>query len=141
VLNVTELVEELHEETAWQETPTVLNLDDYQKMVMRAIRKFFVDINHPAEYDQNLYIIDDDAIFYDRDFMVDEVEYILCLCKIGFFQRVQTDVNNMFSYTTNALTVANADKPYANLKNTLDDLYHERRVIFNKMVRYTLGET
>ena len=141
MLNITELAEELHELTAWQETPTVLEEKDYEKMVVRAIRKFFVDINHPADYDRTLYIIDDEELFYDREFAVDEIEYILCLCKISFFKMVQTDVNNMFGYTTNALTVTNADKPYANLQNTLNDLEHERRVIFNKMVRYTFGES
>lgn len=141
MLNISELAEELQELTAWQETPTVLDTVDYEKMVVRAIRKFFVDINHPADYDRTLYIVEDGKIFYDRDFMADEEEYILCLCKIGFFKRVQTDVNNTFGYTTNALTVTNADKPYANLQTTLSDLEHERRVIFNKMVRYTFGES
>jgi len=140
VLNITEMAEELKELTAWQETPVVLDLGDYVKMVARALRKFFVDINHPEEYDITLYITADDGNnYYDREFLIDEEEYILSLCKIEFFQRVQTDVNNTFGYTTNALTITNADKPYANLKNTLEDLQHERRINFNKMVRYTLG--
>ena len=140
MLNITEMAEELKELTAWQETPVVLDLGDYVKMVARALRKFFVDINHPEEYDITLYITADDGNnYYDREFLIDEEEYILSLCKIEFFQRVQTDVNNTFGYTTNALTITNADKPYANLKNTLEDLQHERRINFNKMVRYTLG--
>lgn len=106
------------------------------------MRRFFVDINHPADYDRTLYTMDDDGnTYYDRDFLADEIEYILCISKISFFQRVQTDVNNMFSYTTNALSVANADKPYANLQNTLTDLEDDRRILFNKMVRYTMSET
>lgn len=140
MLNVTELAAEVEELTAWQETPLPLSENDYLKTVLRAVRRFFVDINSPTEYDITLYITDDDGnMLYDRDFLIDEIEYILCLCKIEFFKRVQTDVNNSFGYTTDALSVTNADKPYANLKNTLDDLEHERRILFNKMVRYTLG--
>ena len=140
MLNVTDLAEEVQELTAWQETPMPLGPSAYIKIVMRALRKFFVDINHPTEYDPNLYIKDDDEnVYYDREFFADEEEYILILCRIEFFKRVQTDVNNTFGYSTDALTVTNADKPYANLKNTLDDLQHERRIYFNKMVRYTLG--
>ena len=140
MLNITDLAAELQEITAWQETPVPLDLKDYVKMVIRALRKFFVDINHPSEFDITLYTTDDDGkVYYDREFLIDEEEYILTLCKIEFFKRVQTDVNNTFGYTTNALTVTNADKPYANLKNTIDDLEHERRINFNKMVRYTLG--
>lgn len=139
MLNITELAAELEELTAWQETPMPLSQDDYIRTVIRAVRRFFVDINHVSEYDKALYITEDDVYYYNRDFLIDEEEYILCLCRLEFFKRVQTDVNNAFGYTTDALSVTNADKPYANLKNTIEDLEHERRILFNKMVRYTLG--
>jgi len=141
VLNVTEVAEELKELTAWQETPEKLDTSDYVKMVVRAIKKFFVDINHPTDYDPYLWTTNDkNETCYDRDFPLDEEEYIKILCRMEFFQRVQMDVNNSFGYSTNALTVTNADKPYANLKDTLEDIQHERRIAFNKMIRYTLGE-
>ena len=140
MLNVTELAKELQELTAWQETPEPLGDADYIKMVVRAVKKFFVDINHPAEYNQALWTTNEqDELCYDRTFLLDEEEYIKILCKVEFFSRVQTDVNNAFGYSTNALTVTNADKPYANLKDTISDIQHERRIVFNKMVRYTLG--
>jgi len=140
VLNITEMAAELQELTAWQETPEVLSIPDYVKMVVRAVKKFFVDINHPTEYNQSLWTVNDEGeTCYDRDFLLDEEEYIKILCRLEFFQRVQTDVNNSFGYSTNALTVTNADKPYANLKDTISDIQHERRIAFNKMVRYTLG--
>ena len=140
MLNATEMAEELQELTAWQETPELLTQNDYIRIVARAVRKFFVDINHPTEYDETRWTVDNEGdTCYDREFLLDEQEYIKLLCMIGFFQRVQTDVNNSFGYTTNALSVTNADKPYANLKDTLSGLEHERRIVFNKMVRYTLG--
>lgn len=142
MLNIIELAEELHELTKWQDTPEVLKENDYVRMVVRAVKKFFVDINHPDEYSQSLWTVNDsNETCYDRDFLIDEEEYIKILCKLEFFQRVQTDSNNIVGYTTNALSVTNADKPYANLKDTIGDLQHERRIAFNKMVRYTLGET
>lgn len=142
MLNITEMAEELNEDTAWQETPVPMRHEDYVKIVVRALRKFFVDINHASEYNITLYTTDDDDnVYYNREFLIDEEEYIRLLCQIMFFQKVQTDVNNTFGYTTNALSVTNADKPYANLKSTLDDLQHERRIVFNKMVRYTIGTT
>lgn len=140
MLNITELANELQELTAWQETPVPLGQKDYEKIVLRAVRTFFRDINRPAEYDTSLFINDVDGLMYDRTFMIDEEEYILILCRLEFFQRVQTDVNNSFGYSTDALTVTNADKPYANLKDTIENLQHERRICFNKMVRYTFGE-
>ena len=144
MLNITEMANELQEITAWQDTPQPLSAEDYIRIVKRAVRDFFVDINRASEFSKDKYItemIDEkEVIFYDRDFLADEEVYILILCKIEFFQRVQTDVNNAFGYTTNALTVTNADKPYKNLAETLNGLYNERRIKFNKMVSYTLGE-
>lgn len=144
MLNITELATELQELTAWQDTPQPLGSADYVRIVKRAVRNFFVDINRVSEFSKDKYITEtideDEVIFYDREFLADEEVYILILCKIEFFQRVQTDVNNAFGYTTNALTVTNADKPYKNLAETLNGLYNERRIKFNKMVRYTLGE-
>lgn len=140
MLNITEIASELQELTAWQDTPVIMGDSDYVKIVVRAVKRFFVDINHADEYDRTLWTMNEDGdTCYDRDFPLDEEEYIKILCQIEFFQKVQTDVNNSFGYSTDALTVTNADKPYANLKNTIDDLQHERRIVYNKMVRYTLG--
>lgn len=142
MLNITELAEELKDDTAWQETPVALTSSDWMKIIVWAVKRFFVDINRVGEYDLGLWTTNEDGESgYNRDFLLDEEEYIRILCKIRFFKRVQSDVNNAFGYSTDALTVTNADKPYANLKDTLDDLEHERRIVFNKMVRYTLGET
>lgn len=140
MLNITEMATELQELTAWQETPETLAEYDYVRMLVRAVRKFFVDINHPTEYDQTKWTTDEhDETCYDRDFLLDEEEYIMLLARLEFFKRVQMDANNAFGYSTNALTVTNADKPYANLKDTISELEHERRIVFNKMIRYTLG--
>ena len=139
MLNLTELSEELQEITAWQDTPVALTPSDYNRIVKSAVRTFFRDINRPEECIAESFIEDETGLYYDRDFMIDEVEYILILCRLEFFRRVQMDVNNTVGYSTDALTVTNADKPYANLKNTIDELEHERRICFYKMVRYTFG--
>lgn len=144
MLNITEMANELQELTAWQDTPQTLIADDYVKIVKRAVRNFFVDINRSGDYSRDKFITEvedeQEVVYYDREFQADEEVYIMILCKIEFFQRVQTDVNIAFGYTTNALTVTNADKPYKNISETLNELYNERRIKFNKMVRYTLGE-
>lgn len=140
MLNATELAAVVQEETAWQETPQALEDADYLRIVVRGVRRFFVDINHPEEYSITNWTKDEEGTFYDREFNVIEEEYIRILCKLEFFKRVQMDVNNRFGYQTDAITITNADKPYANLQNTIGDLEHERRIVFNKMVRYTLGE-
>lgn len=70
------------------------------------------------------------------DLKIDELRYAFLSAKIAFFQKVQTDVNNIVGYTTDALTVTNADKPYQNLAGTIDGLENERRKIYYSMVRH-----
>ena len=72
------------------------------------------------------------------DLLLDEKRYVELSAKIEFFRKVQTDVNNIVGYTTDALTVTNADKPYMNLTATIDALEKERRVIHYKMIRHVL---
>ncbi len=142
MLNVTKLAEWLQVKTAWQETPVVLASSDYIGMVIDGIERLFVDTGRALVYDENLYVtLEDESLGYDANIPLDERRYIQICSEMNFFAKVQSDVNNSFGYSTDALTVTNADKPYANLKDTLDKLENERRIIYYKMVRYTLGET
>lgn len=149
-LSITDLMAELKTDVSWQETPYPILEADYFTMVKRGIRKLFVDTNRPEAYDESLIIetvnepeTEGDPvtknIIYNMDLNIIEQEYILLVSKIAFFKRVQTDVNDKFSYSTDALKVTNADKPYANLKDTLSGLENDRRIIYYKMTDYTLG--
>ena len=159
MLNITKLAEWLKEQTEWQETPVPLSDKNYINMVIDGIERLFVDTGRSEQYNEELYMevvipdetkepgIDNETeetnettyFGYDADFPLDEKRYIQICAQMNFFAKVQTDVNNTFGYSTDALTVTNADKPYANLKDTLDKLDNERRIIYYKMVRYTLG--
>lgn len=70
---------------------------------------------------------------------IDEEEYVLLCAQIGFFNQVKTDVNNIVGYTTDALSVTNADKPYANIKDSIEKLENERRITYYKMIRYVMS--
>lgn len=132
---------ELKERTEWQETPEPVTFDNYLGMTLRALKRLFIDTGRASQYDvMKLTTLGDDSYNYDGTFFIDEEEYVLICAQIEFFKKVQSDVNNAFSYTTDALTVTSADKPYANLKNTIERLENERRIIYFKMVRFTIGE-
>lgn len=144
MLNISKLAEWLKEQTEWQETPVPLSDKNYINMVIDGIERLFVDTGRSEQYDEDLYKIvitpeEEEYYGYDADFPLDEKRYIQICSQMNFFSKVQSDVNNAFGYSTDALTVTNADKPYANLKDTLDKLDNERRIIYYKMVRYTLG--
>lgn len=141
MLNITKLALWLKEKTEWQETPVPLTGADYINMVIDGIERLFVDTGRSEQYDEERYTtIEDSGDYgYDAVFPLDERRYIQICSQINFFSKVQSDVNNTFGYSTDALTVTNADKPYANLKDTIGNLDNERRIIYYKMVRYTLG--
>jgi len=106
--------------------PDALTEKDYCGMVAAALRKLFVITGRAALYDETrLQRRDGVAIQYDGTLPVDEQEYVLLTAEIMFFRKVQTDVNNTFGYTTDALAVTNADKPYANLSLTIRELENQ----------------
>lgn len=141
MLNLTALAKELKEHTEWQETPLPLEDSQYLGMVLRALKRLFIDTGRAAQYDpMKLVTLDDDSYNYDGTFLIDEEYYISLCAQLEFFKKVQSDVNNTFGYSTDALTVTNADKPYVNLANTIAEIDKERRIVYYKMVRFTLGE-
>lgn len=142
MLNLTELTAELKDATEWQETPFPLTDDQYQAMTLRGLRRLFIDTGRALEFDPEKIITDGEtgSIYYDQTFYIDEEEYIKLCSRLEFFNKVKTDVNNTFGYVTDALSITNADKPYANLKDTIDGIDNERRILYYKMVRFTIGD-
>lgn len=141
MLNLTEIAEELKKKTEWQDTPVQVSDTEYLAMALHGLKRLFIDTGRAKQYDYMKFTtLDDGSYCYNDTFYIDEEEYIKLCSQIDFFQKVQSDVNNTVSYTTDALSVTNADKPYANLKNTIGELDKERRIVYYKMVRFTLGE-
>lgn len=142
MLNVTKLAAWLKEKTEWQETPYPMTDKNYISMVIDGIERLFVDTGRSEQYNEDNYQTiadpDGDYIVYEADFPLDERRYIQICSQMSFFAKVQCDVNDRFSYSTDAITVTKADKPYENLKDTIEKLDNERRIIYYKMVRYTL---
>lgn len=146
--SIAALAELLKEDTAWQRTPEIITQEQYESMVAQAIKRMYIDTGRASEYNPEWMKVAEvenedgemeEQKIFDVDLKIDEEAYILLLAKISFFKKVQSDVNNIVGYTTDALTVTNADKPYAHLQDTIADLDKERRIVYYKMVRYCLG--
>jgi hypothetical protein len=136
---LTELIEELKDDTRWQKTPLPLLDSDYLNMTKRAIRQLYVDTGRASVYHNGLFTEEAEGnVTFSETLPADEIEYVLICARINFFKRVATDVNNIVGYVTDALTVTNADKPYANLKDTMDRLENERRIKYYKMHRFAM---
>ena len=136
--DITNLAEQLREMTAWQKTPEVITDQQYEEMIANGIRTLFIDTGRAAKYGKYETIEQDMHLYFTYDMMIDEEKYVMLTAQILFFQRVQTDVNNIVSYTTDALSVTQADKPYAHLQNSINDLVNERRIVYYKMSRFNI---
>ena len=137
MFDITEMATELQEETSWQSKPMPVYDEDYIKLIAQAIKKFYVDVNHPDQYDRTLFIMGEDGRFYyDFDFNVVEQEYIYILGKIRFKRMIYTDLagDGAISYTTNALSVTGAKEGYKSIQQEIEDLEKERIRVFHKLM-------
>ena len=135
--DISETAQELQRAMAWQSTPYPMYDDDYIKIVVRAIKRLYVDINHPAEYKRTLFTTDENnLLFYDYDFDILKEEYIFILCKIDFLSKVLSDLSGdkAMSYTTDALSVTGAKEGYKSVQGQLDTLEQERIRVFHKIM-------
>ena len=122
------MAQELKQRTEWQDTPVELVHEDYLEIVRQAVRHLYVMTGRYMQYDENI------AIALSED----EYEYVLTTAEIGFYRRVQSDVNRIVGYSTDAMTITNADKPYANISQTINELLNRQRILYYKMTRFVL---
>ena len=109
MLSITDIALEIEEALSWQETPQPLSHLDYKKMVVRGIKRLFIDTGRALLYDTEKLNAGEDGWTYDYDIKIDEERYIVICAQIEFFRKVQTDVNKAMGYTTDALSVTGAD--------------------------------
>lgn len=124
----------------WQYVPEDLSVRDCVPFILDGIEYFYIMSGKSSKWSEDL-IIRDDAGFpvsFNADFALDEKNYILTSAQIYFYQKVQSDVSELESYTTDAMSVANADKPFANLSGMIADLRARQIEIWHKMCRYNM---
>lgn len=142
--NIEEVAKELKFDNAWRSTPYPVPDSDYVKIVVWAIKKFYVDVNHPDQYDRTLFITDEQNIlYYDHDFDILQEEYMYILCKMHFLNLVYSELagDGAVSYTTNALSVTGAKEGYKSVQQELDALEQERIRVFHKMMARDTSES
>lgn len=109
MMDLTQLATELQQRTQWQQTPVQMIEADYLEIARQAVRHLYVMTGRYTQCD-----VDDVP-----ELNADEYEYVLTTAEISFYRRVQSDVNRIIGYSTDAMTITNADKPYANISQTI----------------------
>ena len=98
--DVEQLAAELKQRTEWQDTPVELEDADYQEIVVQAVRHLYVMTGRYLQFDRDTEI----------ELTADEFEYVLITAEMGFYRKVQADVNRIVGYSTDAMTITNANK-------------------------------
>lgn len=125
---IEQIAVELRQRTEWHDTPVEMADEDYQEIVRQAIRHLYVMTGRYTQYEVNRV----------PALSADEYEYVLTTAEIGFYRRVQSDINRIVGYSTDAMTITNADKPYANISQTIRELLNRQRILYYKMTRFVL---
>ncbi len=137
--SVTDLAAELANRVYLQRSEKEFTSEEYIQLIENAIARLYVDTGRALQFDKLSFEDTGDAIYFSEDLKIDEKEYVLLIAEKSFLQIIQKDVNIITSYTTNALSVTGADKPYAHLADSIDKLEWQRRELLYRMIRYMVG--
>lgn len=137
--DIAKLTDELFRRIEWQKTPEEVCKEDIAGFILVGIKDLYVITGRGMLYSDRMIVWDGEMpTKFSEDLKLDELEYVLLSAQIAFFEKVKTDVNNMVGYTTNALSVTHADRPYKYLSDTVAELTSRRKTLWFKMARYNL---
>lgn len=141
------LCKRIYDKIEWQRFPVGFTDAQKQEMILNelieAIKDLFVVTGRAMEYYDYDYVYEEqeDGTLvpseFSYDLILDEELYVICKAQVGIFGKVRAQYNDLLGYTTNALTVTNADKPYSYLTGTIEELEADMRRYYYKMVRFS----
>ena len=126
----TMLIENFRRRVKLQQVPIEYDSDDYVFQLIEGIKQLYVDLGITEEFEVDF---DYKNLSFNRNLTITEEEYILVCASIYFYQVVQQDVNTIVGYSTDSLTITNADKPYANISNEINKLTTRQTELFWKL--------
>ena len=139
-MDLTPLVDELKTATAWQRTPQAIAHEDYVNMIVNGIKYLYLITGRGDAFDPATIGEDDDQLpTFTGTLSLTEQMIVVWAAQIGLYERVRADKNSIVGYTTDALTVTNADKPYRYLSETIEELRRNIRAAYYKLTTY-VGE-
>ena len=153
------LAQRLHRRIKWQEIPEELHYTDLLEIICDAIRMLYVISGRTFQFSEDKFVdvlpIEDkdedelvnqqeniDGYWFTDTLELDEQEWVLLEGEIAFYNMALSNVDDLQSYTTDAMSVTHGDKPYKNIKATVEDRQAKQAVVWTRMVRFNqLGVT
>ena len=136
--DIVELAQRLYRKISSQRTPEEVHWTDLVHLITEAIRKLYVISGQSELFSEDKFEYDEsgNAESFTDDLKLDEKEWILLEAQIEFYKWVQAGLDDMVSYTTDAMSVTHGNKPYEHIGSTIDRLEGERNRIWYTMTRY-----
>lgn len=137
--DIVSMIADLKQRTEWQTVPREITESDYTAFVVNGIKELYIKTGRESLF-WDLFVFDEDGmpIKTTSDLSAGEHEYVMLSAEIKFYEKVQSDVSRFVGYTTDALAVTHADKPYANIQNTVDSKKIEKANIFSRLINYIM---
>ena len=137
--DIMELANKLYTRVKWQNVPEPVTQEDLTGLIADGIRYLYTMTGRALTFDEDWFTKDGDMyLYFAQDLPLDEQQYVQVTAEIDLYREAQTYVNELTSYTTDAMAVAHGDKPFANLQQTIEDAESRRDKIWYKMIRYHL---
>lgn len=137
MMTLTPLVEELMRGTEWQRTPTEITSQDYFAMIVKGIEYLYMLTGRGTAFSDDM--IDAENQTFSGNLNLTEKMIVLWSAEIDLLEKVRADKNAIVGYTTDAISITNADKPYQYLSQSIDELRQKIRTAFYKLTAF-VGE-
>ena len=138
--DVVALAQKLYRAINQQTTPEQVGQIDLIYLIMDAIEELYIISGRQDRFSDDMFVltVTEETITctFADDLSTDEKRWVVLDAEINFFKWVQNSVDDMFSYSTDAMTVSHGDKPYKNIGATIADRKDKLDRIWYTMVRY-----
>lgn len=124
---------QLQTNTKFQRTPTTLTSADYLALAIIGTKKFYIAIGAESSWTTEF----DGTDTITRTLSELELDYCVLASEIAFYDQLIGNWNTLIGYTTNALTITNANKPFENIRDLIKTKKIELVNLFYKMTEYT----
>ena len=139
--DVVALARKLYRAINQQKTQDPVGQLDLIYLIMDSIEELYILSGRQSMFSEDMFVLDESGeeitCTFADDLSTDERKWVVLNAEINFYKWVQNSVDDMFSYTTDAMSVAHGDKPYKNIGETIADRQSKLNRIWYSMTRYT----
>lgn len=100
--DIMKLAEELFTRIEWQSVNDPVTIEDMTGYIVEAIKTLYVMTGRAMLFSDDLIIKTEETYVFKETLPLDEQEYVLVTAQVDFLRKVQTSVDNLTSYTTDA---------------------------------------